>query len=190
MTQRSRAPDSTIDAAVRRLGERWHVPTLHKELTVNFSTRLQRTLGRAVPSTGQVTLSAALRRGSRDRLLRVLCHEAAHVVAFWQAAAKGAAPPRAHGPEWAALVRAAGYPPTVTAAPRGVSARGVESRSAQSVAPAVVHTCPVCQWRRRARRVMSAWLCPECQTNGLLTRLVATRAVPTQRATHRGSVAR
>jgi ribosomal protein L37AE/L43A len=29
------------------------------------------------------------------------------------------------------------------------------------------HTCPVCQFRRIAKRRVTTWRCPECHANGL-----------------------
>ena len=150
----------------------WRTPGLAELTHVKFSQRLERSLGRCVPATGRITLTARLRRASRERLLATLCHEVAHVAAYMLHGA--AAQP--HGPEWAALVRAAGFDPATHARPRA-RAMKTPRRPPRPKSPrfSVVHTCPVCHSRRFARRVMSAWRCRTCVEAGLTGELVAAR---------------
>ncbi len=150
----------------------WHAPGLADLTRVTFSPRLARSLGRCVPATGRVTLTTRLRHGSRDRLFEALCHEVAHVAAYML---HGSAA-RPHGPEWAALVRAAGFDPRTHARPQGGGSKA--AKRPQLAKPSrfnVVHTCPVCHSRRFARRVMSAWRCRTCADAGLSGELIATR---------------
>ena len=150
----------------------WHTPGLADLTRVTFSPRLGRSLGRCVPAAGRVTLTTRLRRASRNRLLETLCHEVAHVAAYML---HGSAA-RPHGPEWAALVRAAGYDPSTHAQPRrGAPKTPKRPPRAKSPRFTVVHTCPVCHSRRYARRVMSAWRCRTCVDAGLSGKMIATR---------------
>ena len=180
MKQSASETHPVVRAGLRRLARQWNAPTLSRTLTVVFSRSLRRSLGRATPSTGRIVLSEALRDAPPRRLLQVLCHEAAHVVAVRNAKARGEPRPRAHGPEWAELVRSAGYAPSPSVA-RNHPPPGTKPPTSRATR-LVLHTCPVCQWRYRARRVMSRWICPECTRNGLTTFLVPSRSAPGTRA--------
>ena len=150
----------------------WHTPGLTNLTRVTFSPRLERSLGRCVPTTGRVSLTTRLRRGSRERLLETLCHEVAHVAAYMLYGSAA----RPHGPEWAALVRAAGFDPATHAQPRrGTSNTPNRPRRSKPTRFTVVHTCPVCHSRRFGRRVISAWRCRTCVDAGLSGELIATR---------------
>jgi predicted SprT family Zn-dependent metalloprotease len=174
---RFRTPVGEIDpglvaTAIGAWERAWDTPGLANGLTVTFSTRLRRTLGRAVPARGAVVLHALLRDAPAERLLEVLCHEVAHIVAFRRARAAGArrAPP--HGEAWAALVRAAGYEPATRAArPEGAAPH----RPARRAGLRVAHVCPVCHSRRLARRVVPGWRCAACVAVGLEGRLEIVR---------------
>jgi predicted SprT family Zn-dependent metalloprotease len=150
----------------------WNVPGLSGLTRITFSPRLQRALGRCVPSTGRVTLTTRLRRGSRDRLLETLCHEVAHVAAYMLHGNTT----RPHGPEWAALFRAAGFDPGTHARRRRGTPKAL-NRPVRDKPPrfTVVHSCPVCHSRRYARRRMSTWRCRSCVDAGLSGELTAAR---------------
>lgn len=166
-----------IAAALKKWERQWAMPGLTREITVSFSPRLRRTLGRAVPSKGRITLHLALRSASREQLLEVLCHEVAHIAAAHRAHRRGLPRPVAHGTEWAALVRSAGYTPTASAPlpppPDPRPATTMSHPRIQSLR--VVHSCPVCHTERVARRVVRAWRCAECVAAGLDGRMVITR---------------
>jgi predicted SprT family Zn-dependent metalloprotease len=150
----------------------WHTPGLADLTQVTFSSRLERSLGRCIPATGRVALTTRLRRGARERLLETLCHEVAHVAAYMLHGATA----RPHGPEWAALVREAGFDPHTHARPRrGASKSSKQPKVTNPSRYTVVHTCPVCHSRRFARRVMSAWRCRTCVDAGLSGELTPTR---------------
>jgi SprT protein len=161
----------TLRDAIQSWQSTWHTPGLADLTRVTFSPRLERSLGRCVPATGCVTLTARLRRGSRERLLETLCHEVAHVAAYML---YGSAV-RPHGAEWAALVRVAGFDPGTHARPRRHAPRQARPTNPRGSTYTVVHMCPVCHSRRFARRVMSAWRCGTCVDAGLSGVLIATR---------------
>jgi predicted SprT family Zn-dependent metalloprotease len=149
----------------------WHTPGLADLTRVTFSPRLERSLGRCVPATGRVTLTTRLRRGPRARLLETLCHEVAHVAAYLLHGSTA----RPHGPEWAALVRAAGFNPGTHARSRHQASRQAGPTTSKPSRYTVVHTCPVCHSRRFARRTISAWRCRTCVDAGLSGEIIATR---------------
>ena len=161
-----------MDEEIRRLiahwGKLWGLPELASTLSVQYSTRLRRSLGRCRPATGRVTLSAGLREASPERRAQVLCHEVAHVAVhqLYGHAAK------AHGPEWRHLVTRAGFIPEVRAiAPE-------PEPSSLSVPSSILpyeHRCPVCQSVRYARRPVRRWRCAECLEAGLGGELVISR---------------
>ena len=97
----------------------------------------------------------------------VLAHVAAHRLHGPTA--------KLHGPEWQALVRAAGFEPRIRtrdASPAQRTARkGATGRIYE-------HRCPVCQTVRTARRPMTTWRCAECLDAGLDGALVITRRDP------------
>jgi SprT protein len=78
---------------------------------------------------------------------------------------------RPHGAEWKALMANAGFEPrTHLPHPNGATKR--RKRRAPYV---YVHRCPVCQFSRTARRLMSRWRCAECVASGLEGLLTITR---------------
>ena len=160
------AADKLVSEALRAWGTRWGVPHLHKTITVRFSSRFRVALGRARPALSLISLNAKLTRAAPAVLLEVLCHEAAHVVAFRIGAPRSRANPP-HGEDWAALVRAAGYTPRVRAPRSWIEAASKSSRPPRSHKRSVVHVCPVCHARRTARRAVPAWRCAACVAVGL-----------------------
>jgi predicted SprT family Zn-dependent metalloprotease len=163
--------DASLRDAIVGWQSTWHTPGLAALTRVTFSPRLERSLGRCVPSTGRVTLTTRLRRASRDRLLETLCHEVAHVAAYILHGS--AARPR--GPEWAALLRAAGFDPGTHGPPPRRAPKPTKRKPHATPRFTVVHTCPVCHSRRYAQRVMSAWRCRTCVDAGLAGELTAKR---------------
>ncbi len=141
-----------------RLGEVWNLPRLHLEVEVVFSPKLTRSMGRAIPSRGIVRLHVALAHAPRRLLTEVLCHEAAHIVVFRRHGENK----RPHGPEWAELVRQAGYKPSksLVVAVSEHPNRRVNTRRYE-------HLCPVCQIVRVAKRPMPRWRCQDCTDAGL-----------------------
>lgn len=143
-------------AYLRSLAKLWKHPRIAK-LRIGVNPLLTSTVARCVTGVDIIELSpSAARRGARLQL-EILCHEAAHSVVcerYGRAA-------RPHGAEWRALVRAAGFGPRATLARCGQRRRRVADT------PTFRHVCPVCQFSKRAKRRMPAWLCPECRAIGL-----------------------
>jgi SprT protein len=157
-------PAATARASrlLRKWGPCWGLPGIEAVVTVSFSRRLRRSLGRCTPARGHIVLNVWLTSGAPRRFAAVLCHEAAHVAAFLL---YGRAI-RPHGSEWAALVRAAGYSPELrTAVPRSIAAPRREMR--RPTLYRMEHRCPVCQSMRWARRPMPGWRCTDCLAAGL-----------------------
>jgi len=92
-------------AAIPSWAEAWGVPGLEARISVGFSTRMTRSLGRCQPEQKRIRLASWLREAPAELLAEVLCHEAAH-VAVHELHGRGCRP---HGSEWRALMRAAGY---------------------------------------------------------------------------------
>lgn len=163
-----------IAAALARWAAAWGDPELPEVLDVRFSARLRTTLGRATFSSCRLTLHSALRDAPQELLLEVLCHEAAHVVVWRRALARHDARPQPHGPEWAALVRDAGYQPA-TRAPRDARISLLPKPRSSATGRRVAHVCLVCHTRRLARRVVPGWRCAACVAAGLDGRLDVQR---------------
>jgi SprT protein len=163
--------DGEIRALIARWGAVWGVPDLECDVSITFSSRLKRSLGRCRPSTGRITLRSDLQYGDVERLAEVLCHELAHVAAF-RLHGRAAAP---HGAEWRELVERAGFTPRVRAI-ETVLARALVSEPT-AILP-YEHRCPVCQSVRYARRPVPRWRCAECREAGLSGELVITRHPP------------
>ena len=69
-----------LDMKVRRWAKIWRAPGLPNRVSVSFSQRMRRSLGRCAPQTGVVRLNAQVLRGKPDLLDEVLCHELAHIA--------------------------------------------------------------------------------------------------------------
>jgi predicted SprT family Zn-dependent metalloprotease len=149
----------------------WRAPGLADLTRVTFSSRLERSIGRCVPATGRITLTTRLRRGSRERLFETLCHEVAHIAVYLLHGSSV----RSHGPEWAKLVRVAGFEPSTHARSRRRASQRAARTTAEPSRFLVVHTCPVCQSRRFARRTVPTWRCRACVGAGLSGELIVTR---------------
>lgn len=156
--------------ALRRWGVAWDLAGLEDRVRISFSARLRTTLGRCSPARGEIRVASFLLAGSGDLLHEVLCHEAAHVAA--QELYGGAIRP--HGPEWKALMKAAGFAPRVRIP---IGELGHLRRHVRPARGVWEHRCPVCQRRRLARRPVRRWRCAACTQAGLEGRLLITRVV-------------
>jgi predicted SprT family Zn-dependent metalloprotease len=152
---------------LRRWAQLWGLPGLEEAVTVVFSARLSRSVARCDPTRGRIVLASGLRDAPARALRTVLCHEAAHVAAFHLHGNL----PRAHGPEWAALVRAAGSRPTVRVLSPWPAAHN-QANSATTFR--FEHRCPVCHNVRWAKRRVRAWRCADCVAAGLSGEMVVS----------------
>ena len=87
----------------------WGVGTLTREISVELSSRMTRSLGRCYPDRKLIRIARFVLEESEELFQEVLCHEAAHLAAYHL---HGRAI-RPHGHEWKALVQQAGYAPAV-----------------------------------------------------------------------------
>jgi SprT protein len=155
-----------ISKVLRHCERVWSVPDLASSVTISISKRLKSSMGRCRPATGTVSLHQCLVDAPQSIFTAVLCHELAHIIAYRRLTPK-AAP---HGPDWQALVRAAGFDPAVAIS---YPTNRMKKQKPQS-RYAVAHSCPVCQTRRFARRSISRWRCSECHAAGLSGELEIT----------------
>ena len=87
----------------------WGVDDLAPEISVEFSSRMSRSLGRCYPDRKLIRIAHFVLEESDALVQEVLCHEAAHVAAHYLYGSSI----RPHGPEWKALMQQAGFPPSV-----------------------------------------------------------------------------
>ena len=145
----------------------WGTPELLENVRVVFSTRLRRSLGRCMPTTGEIRLHAGLRDGPVALLREVLCHEAAHVAVHLLHGRRV----RPHGKEWARLMRIAGYEPK---ARMSLDRLPEFLRAATRTKKLWEHRCRVCGAARTARRPVRRWRCRACWESGRSGRLEIT----------------
>ena len=127
---------------------------------VDYSSRLRSSLGRCLPEQGRIRLHTRLQGDLSHLQEEVLCHELAHLAVF----RRYGRTVRPHGPEWAALVREAGFSP-----------RRVVVVSPEPCAPKFYeHRCPICQATRWARKPQPRWRCAACAAQGLDGQLTIT----------------
>jgi len=151
---------SEFQAKSAMLFSLWGIPEVACCVDIQFSRRLRSTLGRTRVDIRRVRLNPVLVEKSEGLLEEVLCHELAHIAVYERFGAKA----RPHGPEWAGLVRQAGYEPRLSAAIDGETKHINEQR--------FEHLCPVCQVVRYAKRSMTTWRCESCVDAGLEGRLL------------------
>lgn len=143
---------------LQQWSHRWGVPGLEFAVAVTVSGRLRRSLGRCHPNRGTIDLRPDVLSAPRKTFDAVLCHEAAHIAGFLLHGRTV----RPHGPEWAALVTAAGFDPVVRMGPPSIKPHRPRPPGYR-----FEHRCPVCQTTRLARRRMRGWRCAECVEAGL-----------------------
>lgn len=146
---------------IAELGAAWSIPGLEDWVHVVFSTRLRTSLGRCLPYRGVIRLHDGLRAAPNDLLREVLCHELAHIASVCLHGRRV----RAHGREWADLVRRAGYRPRVQLEVHGLALR------CRGNGTLYVHRCPICRASRIALRPVQAWRCAMCIAKGRSGRL-------------------
>lgn len=143
-------------ALLHSLADIWRQPRV-SQLRIRFNPRLTSTVARLMAHEGVIELNATVGHLDSRNRREVICHEAAH-FAVLRRHRKAVRP---HGPEWAALVRQAGFEPKASRVRCG------QAKLRQTTRRAFLHTCPVCHFSKRARRQMPRWRCPECRSIGL-----------------------
>ncbi len=93
-----------FDASINEVATLWAIPDLAARVNIAYSTRLRRSLGRAVPATGRIRLHPGLQHADPQLLDEVLVHELAHIAAYLLYGPGR----RPHGHEWRRLVEQAG----------------------------------------------------------------------------------
>ena len=93
--------------ALERWANLWKLPNLPSRSSIEWSSRLTRSLGCCYPHRGKVRLAARLQSADLELLEEVLCHEMAHLAAHELHGQRI----RPHGTEWKTLIKAAGYEP-------------------------------------------------------------------------------
>jgi predicted SprT family Zn-dependent metalloprotease len=135
----------------------WGLPNLSQEVTVRFNGRLRTTVARLLSGVDVIEVGPrfiALQSKRRE----IICHELAHAAV--KKRLRGGQPP--HGPEWAALVRFAGFDPVPRLTVPQKSSPSTQSRNVR-----YEHRCLICQFVRVARRSVHSWRCAECVRCGL-----------------------
>jgi predicted SprT family Zn-dependent metalloprotease len=160
---------SGLTRRLARWGELWGLPDLARRVTVEWSPRFRRSLGRAFPRQGKVRLSTSLLSAPTALLHEALCHEVAHIAVGELYTSRC----RPHGPEWAKLVLQAGFEPRTRLAAGQAPLRQPSAR--RRPASLCLHRCPVCHARRIARRPVPGWRCAACVSAGLSGRLEIVR---------------
>ena len=93
---------------IRRWAVLWEVQEAFVAIQLEWSSRMQRSLGRSYPERSLIRLNRHLKLDSNRSLLReALCHELAHIAAY-QLYGRVIS---IHGPEWRDLLRQAGFEP-------------------------------------------------------------------------------
>jgi predicted SprT family Zn-dependent metalloprotease len=133
-------------------------------LEIAFNARLKSTIARWVPPGDVLEIGLAIKSLDKRTLREIIAHEAAHVV-VWDLSGQAARP---HGPEWAALMRMAGFEPRATLVRCG-------HRRSKPRGTRIRHFCAICHFSTFAKRRMPTWRCPECRAIGLEGTLTAER---------------
>lgn len=160
---------SPVRESIRRWFLLWGLAGFERSSVICFSSRMSRVCGRCYIKQRRISIAARLKQMPLSILEEVLCHECAHLAAFELFGETC----RPHGPEWAQLVRSAGF------RPRRRLVLNADTTSVPNMKrPYVyVHLCPVCQSQRIAHRVVRAWRCASCRALGLDGRLEIHRYI-------------
>ncbi len=139
----------------------WGIPDVAAQVTVQFSSRMTRSLGRCYPERRLIRLSERLIQGPESILREALCHEFAHIAVHELNGGRS----KPHGPRWAELMRAAGFEPRARL--RSSQRETPFPKKTRQRSYLYVHRCPVCQMERIARRAVRRWRCSACCEAGL-----------------------
>jgi predicted SprT family Zn-dependent metalloprotease len=156
VSKSSKQAAPVLQHSINHWAKLWRVTGLGKTVELSFSKRLTKSLGTARRKSGVIRLHSGLLAGRRALLLEALCHEVAHIAAYKLHGLKA----KPHGPEWRALVEAAGYKATIALRhPSIVPARKLKATYRYS--------CPVCHTAYFSRRKSSRLRCGHCLDAGL-----------------------
>ena len=145
-----------INKSMAQWARLWDIPSLASQVTVEFSSRMTRSLGRCYPERRLIRLSERLTKTPPSILQETLCHELAHIAVHELNGGKSSP----HGPAWAELMRIAGFQPrTRLRYPCNEVPFRTKGRHQRFL---YVHHCPVCQMERIARRTVKRWRCSAC----------------------------
>jgi predicted SprT family Zn-dependent metalloprotease len=162
-------PFELIPKALSSWMNLWAVPGLENEITLEFSSRMTRSLGRCDPTRRTIRISRLVADAGDELLREVLCHEAAHVAAVELHGPRV----RPHGAEWKGLMRLAGLPPRaripIDELPPAFVLQAISRR------PRWEHRCAVCDAVRTAGRPVRNWRCVRCVEAGLSGMILITR---------------
>jgi predicted SprT family Zn-dependent metalloprotease len=143
-----------LAVAVERWSRVWRVPGLPAKVSFSRNDRLKTTIARWLEDPQCVELGPRF-FALRSRREEILCHELAHAAAILLHG-RGIAP---HGPQWCALVEAAGFSPGSRLKTRR---RGPQQTRPVPTLLLYEHRCPICHAVRYAKRAMAGWRCVEC----------------------------
>ncbi len=138
----------------------WGTPALESTVSIHYSSRMTRSLGRCYPERRLIRIAESLLDGPRTILEEALCHELAHIAVHELNGGKC----RPHGPEWKALMRKAGFEPRIRLRWDGAPPPAKRKRRRRYL---YIHRCTVCHAERTARRVVRQWRCAACVEAGL-----------------------
>ena len=160
------------------MGHSLETAQLPSRSSIEWSSRLTRSLGRCYPHKRKVRLAARLQSAELGLLEEVLCHETAHLAAH-ELHGQGIRP---HGAEWKAPPSPAASAGQASCAPlamnreraspyRTASPRQHHPRKSDTTGTTSVSCVPT----RVARRSMRRWRCRACVDAGLDGILTITR---------------
>ena len=135
-------------------------PALENVVSVQYSSRMTRSLGRCYPERRLIRLAKSLLDGPRTTLEEALCHELAHIAVHELNSGKC----RPHGPEWKDLMRKAGFEPRTRLRWVGAPPPAKRKRRRRYL---YIHRCPVCHTERTARRAVRQRQCAASVEAGL-----------------------
>lgn len=150
-------------ALLVELAKVWRNPGVSR-LQILVNPNFKSTIARWLSPSGVLEISPSAESRGATEFCEIISHEAAHFVVWYQSGSAA----RPHGPEWAALMRAAGFEPRATLVRCG-HRRGGDDRIR------IRHFCTVCHFSKFAKRRMPHWRCPECRAIGLEGKLKMER---------------
>ena len=144
----------------------WCVPSLLQKIFFRRNPLLRTTIARWIEKERCLELGTQFFRLTK-RQDEILCHELAHAAAL-QIYGKSISP---HGPEWHALIKAAGYSPSSVLKTTSRPTTPLKKKNCCRYE----HRCPVCHAVRYARKRMRRWRCAECNQLDLPGLLIISR---------------